>query len=234
MDKEILRVVIIAVGAVVILGMILWSFLKSRKKRRGRSFFRRVDEIDGYDEKLRLKTENDDFDVVPLGSAFDDDYGVDPIFAGSEDESGEYQDEDDVDESESETMAIPPLIQFSIVARADEGFNGLDLFEAFERVGLEYGSMKVFERVDANRLVDFAVASMVEPGTFPDDGLEDFYSPGIVFFMQPREVDNPSAVFDDFIHTIDILASELDGVRWDHQRQPLTEETIETFREILA
>lgn len=235
MDKEILRIVIIAVGAVVILGIVAWSFLKNGKKRRGMRFFQRKDEIDGYDEKLRLRTENDDFDVVPLGSALDDDYGVDPIFEEADEALAEDTRENIQEpQSESESKKLPGLIQFSLVARADEGFNGLELAEAFDRVGLEYGSMKVYERVDANRLVDFAVASMVEPGTFPDSGLEEFYCPGIVFFMQPREVDNPAAVFDDFIQTIDMLAGELDGVRWDHQRQPLTEETIDAFRELLA
>jgi cell division protein ZipA len=129
---------------------------------------------------------------------------------------------------------LPKLIEFSIVARADVGFNGEELFDAFERVGLKYGSVKVFERIDKNRLVDFAVASMGNPGTFPDAGLHNFFCPGIVFFMQPRELDKPLAVFDDFIETIDILAMELDGVVWDHQKQPLTAETIAQFRQILA
>jgi cell division protein ZipA len=129
---------------------------------------------------------------------------------------------------------LPILIEFSIVARADEGFNGEDLFEAFERVGLRYGSVRVFERIDKNRLVDFAVASMIDPGTFPDSNLDEFYCPGIVFFMQPREVDKPLAVFDDFMETIDTLAEELDGVVWDNQKQPLTADTIDRFRQMLS
>jgi cell division protein ZipA len=52
--------------------------------------------------------------------------------------------------------------------------------------------------------------------------------------MQPREVDNPLRVFDDFMDTIDTLAVELDGVVWDNQRQPLTAETIAQFRQMLA
>jgi cell division protein ZipA len=75
---------------------------------------------------------------------------------------------------------------------------------------------------------------MIDPGTFPDTDLDQFYCPGIVFYMQPREVDKPQVVFDDFMETIDTLAVELDGVVWDNQRQPLTAETIAQFRQILA
>ena len=75
---------------------------------------------------------------------------------------------------------------------------------------------------------------MIEPGTFPDENTESFYSPGIVFYMQPRALDRPLQVFDDFIETIDILAEELDGVVWDNQRQPLTAETIAHFRQMLS
>ena len=128
---------------------------------------------------------------------------------------------------------MPSLIQFSLVAVEDEGFNGRDLADAFKQAGLEYGSLKIFERIDRNRLVDFGVACMVEPGTFPETDLEDFHCPGIVFFMQPREVDDAVAVFDDFIQTINRLAEILGGVKWDHQRQPLTEQTIQAIRDDL-
>ena len=130
-------------------------------------------------------------------------------------------------------QSLPPIIQFSIVANADQGFNGVDLFEAFESAGLRYGSMKIFERVDAQRMVNFGVACMVEPGTFPDKNLESFYCPGIVFFMQHSDLEDARLVFDDYVDTIAYLADVLDGVVWDHQRQPLTEETVEAIRRSL-
>ncbi|WP_305907313.1 cell division protein ZipA C-terminal FtsZ-binding domain-containing protein [Methylomarinum sp. Ch1-1] len=232
MDKEILRIVIIAVGALVIVGMILWSVFKNKRRRGGINFYDRGNPLDNVDESLMMHTENDDFDVVPLGSALDEqEYGVDPITAMSESEQEQASERE---RDQQHGAEIPQLIQFSLVATADEGFNGADLVQAFERVGLEYASIKVYERVDDNRMVDFTVASMVEPGTFPDTNVEEFYCPGIVFFMQPREVDDPSAVFEDFVQTIDMLATELDGVKWDHQRQPLSDETIQEFRRILA
>lgn len=222
MDKELLRLVIVLIGLLAMIVIVIWHFIKGFRNNR--------EELDGvadYDE-------GDDFDFEE-----DDEFAVLPVdFA------------DEVDEIDRPTVNntakpapvvpkaprydLPGLIEFSIVARADEGFNGEDLFEAFEAVGLRYGSVKVFERIDSQRMVDFAVASMAEPGTFPAENLDQFYCPGIVFFMQPRELDNPAAVFEDFIDTIQVLAERLDGVAWDNQRQPLTLDTIEQFRDILA
>ena len=238
MDKELLRVVIILCGVLVMIVILLWHFFKSLRERRdyeeneealygrGAPHFEDDDiDVDSDEEELFSFTEG----AVVDGDALLDDEAIKPSAKQSVPKAAQ---------PETSTAPIhrdlPKLIEFSIVARADLGFNGEELFDAFERVGLVYGSVKVFERIDKNRLVDFAVASMGNPGTFPDSGLFDFYCPGIVFFMQPRELDNPLAVFDDFIETIDFLAVELDGTVWDHQKQPLTAETIAQFREILA
>lgn len=226
MDKELLRVVIILIGMLVMIGMLLWYFFKSLRER---------DETDHYFEDTAYGRDDDEFeaddlDIFPLSNPVDGDALLD-------DASLKPSYKEPVKQAAPKPQpktALPALIEFSIVARADEGFNGEELFEAFDRVGLVYGSVKVFERIDKNRLVDFAVASMIDPGIFPDHNPEGFYCPGIVFYMQPREVDNPLAVFDDFMDTIDTLAVELDGVVWDNQRQPLTAETIDQFRQMLA
>ncbi|MGZ8163854.1 MAG: cell division protein ZipA C-terminal FtsZ-binding domain-containing protein [Methylobacter sp.] len=231
MDKEILRIVIIATGLVVIIGMLLWAYVKNKKSRRGLDFFDDRDTFSHIDESLKVHTDNDDFDIVPLGSA---------RHSSGRDKSNRYyghRDDYEVPEEEeiepAPRFVAPAIIQFRLVAKAERGFKGTDLVNAFELVGLEYGNLKIFERVDANRLVDFGVACMVEPGTFPDKNLDSFYCPGLVFFMQPGELDNAQAVFDDYIETIQLLATELDGVIRDHQRQPLTDATIQLIRQSL-
>ncbi|QPK61552.1 cell division protein ZipA C-terminal FtsZ-binding domain-containing protein [Methylomonas sp. LL1] len=231
MDKELLRVVIILIGMLVMIGMLLWHFFKSLRERREADDYFDDTEYDLGGDDLDVDEDEDEMDIFPLdgvvdGDALLDDAAIKPTLKP---EPVKTQ-----PKSGAPRYELPGLIEFSIVARADEGFNGEDLFDAFERVGLKYGSVKVFERIDKNRLVDFAVASMIDPGTFPDTHLDEFYCPGIVFYMQPRELDNPVAVFDDFMETIDTLAVELDGVVWDNQRQPLTADTIAQFRQMLA
>jgi cell division protein ZipA len=235
MDKEILRIVIIATGMVVVIGMLVWAYIKDKKAQQDRDFY--DDDSNDYADDSFVD-ERDDFDVIPLEAAKGN--------AGSQhshDKSDRYYDEDVDDDNYYEQddddieppsrAAAPAIIQFSIITRADEDFNGADLVEAFEMVGLEYGSLKIFERLDANRLVDFGVACIVEPGTFPDKDLDQFYCPGIVFFMQPEALDDAQAVFEDYIETINLLAAKLDGVILDHRRQPLTEATIQAIRQSL-
>jgi len=230
MDKELLRVIIILVGVLVMVGMLLWHFFKS----------------------LHGRSDNDYPDAMPYDDGDDADDGIDDdafydAFAdGSEEGDGALDDELIKPQPKQAASTVvepvkpasrdhlPALIEFSIVARDDQGFNGQTLFDAFEEQGLRYGSVMVFERIDANRLVDFTVASMQSPGTFPATGLDDYFAPGIIFFMQPRIVDQPAAVFDDFMRTIDRLAEQLDGVAWDHQKQPLTADTVNHFRQLLA
>ncbi|MGZ8180831.1 MAG: cell division protein ZipA C-terminal FtsZ-binding domain-containing protein [Methylobacter sp.] len=232
MDKEILRIVIIATGMVVVIGMLVWAYIKDKKAQENMELYD-DDEIDYADESLEIDS---DFDITPLGAAKSNG-GI-----HAHDKSDRYYDEDDEDDNYYEQdddveppprAAAPAIIQFSIITKADEDFNGADLVEAFKMVGLEYGSLKIFERLDANRLVDFGVACIVEPGTFPDKDLDQFYCPGIVFFMQPEALDDAPAVFDDYIETINLLAAKLDGVVLDHRRQPLTEATIQAIRQSL-
>lgn len=231
MDKELLRVVIILSGMLVMIGMLLWHFFKSLRENREVDDYFEDSEYDYPGDGLEVDEDEDEMELFPVDSVVDGDALLDDAAIKP---THKEVPEPVVSKPAAAKHTLPALIEFSLVARADEGFNGEDLFDAFERAGLVYGSVKVFERIDHNRLVDFAVASMIEPGTFPDTQLDEFYCPGIVFYMQPREVDDPLAVFDDFMETIDTLAMELDGVVWDNQRQPLTMETIAQFRQMLG
>lgn len=134
---------------------------------------------------------------------------------------------------EAPRFVAPDIIQFRVMARAAEGFNGLDMLKAFRIAQLEYGSLKIFERYDANNLVDFGVACMVEGGTFPDHDVDQFYCPGLVFFMQPALLDEAVRVFDDYLEALNIVAVELDGDLLDHEKNPLTNATIKMIRQSL-
>ena len=221
MDKELLRIVIIATGLIIIMGMLTWSYLKNKKSQ---------EDLDSYDDQefkgqryKPLTIDDEKIDSEPIEAV--DHHYYDPQDAIFEPE------EDDLEPPQR--VAVPAIIQFSLIAKADEGFNGIDLINAFGIVGLEYGNLKIFERLDDNRLVDYGVACMVEPGTFPDSNLDTFYCPGLVFFMQPGALDDAQTVFDDYIDTIQLLAIELDGIILDHHREPLTDATIQSLRQSL-
>ena len=52
--------------------------------------------------------------------------------------------------------------------------------------------------------------------------------------MQPREVDDPLAVFDDLVSTIHGIKQQLGGIAQDDLRQNLTQDTIDLFRSQMA
>ncbi|MDD2659312.1 MAG: cell division protein ZipA C-terminal FtsZ-binding domain-containing protein [Methylococcales bacterium] len=222
MDKELLRIVIIATGLIIIMGMLTWSYLKNKKFREDLDFYDDT-EFKGQPENP-LALDDDKTDSEPAEA-------VDHHYYDQEDAIYEPEEDDDIEPPQR--VAAPAIIQFSLIAKADEGFNGIDLANAFGIVGLEYGNLKIYERLDANRLVDYGVACMVEPGTFPDSNLDAFYCPGLVFFMQPGALDDAQTVFDDYIETIQILAVELDGMIMDQHRQPLTDAAIQSLRQSL-
>jgi len=289
MDKELLRIVIITLGVLVMIGMILWSFFKDNRSRREIDFYDEGDPLDKIDDSLVIKTDNDDFDIVPIGGPeeelviddlydevnreyesppqpdFDSDLVSDSVddlekqtdFEDSGDLSSisdinefsiqEPQYPDDVEETTeaqsqpqqpeyTKAIKIPEIIQVHILALDYEGFTGRQLLEVFQLVKLTYGSLKIFEKLDKNRRVQYSVASMVEPGTFPDTGaeLKNFKCPGIVFFLQPGEIEDSISVFNEYIDTIDLVAEKLDGVKLDSKRDPLTKKTIDAFRMALS
>ena len=221
MDKELLRIVIIATGLIIIMGMLTWSYLKNKKSQ---------EDLDSYDDQEFKGKRYKPIPVDDVKIESEPIETVDHHYSDPQDAIFEPE-EEDIEPPQREP--VPAIIQFSLLAKADEGFNGIDLINAFGIVGLEYGSLKIFERLDANRLVDYGVACMVEPGTFPDSNLDAFYCPGLVFFMQPAALDDAQAVFDDFIETIQLLAIELDGIILDHRREPLTDAMIQALRQSL-
>jgi len=215
MDKELLRIVIIATGLIIILAMLTWSYLKNKKSQENMDFYDDPEFKGQHNNPLTLVDEKMDSGPVNIAQ-----------------EDSVYEPEDD-DIEPPQRVAVPAIIQFSLIAKSEEGFNGIDLVNAFGIVGLEYGSLKIYERLDANRLVDFGVACLVEPGTFPESNLDTFYCPGLVFFMQPSALDDAQTVFDDYMDTIHVLAVELDGTILDHHRETATDATIESLRQSL-
>ena len=219
MDKELLRIMIFAIGLLVILGMIAWSYLQHEKFRQDLDDYSSAD----AEEEVTLN-DDDEFGLNSLNEPTAEKQDADFTFQDEEMKSASLA-------SETTTATSRPfLVQFSIMAKTEQGFNGVELFNVLQEVGLEYGSLQIFERLDSRRLVDFGVASVVKPGIIPDTELASFYCPGIVFFMQPVNIDNPVAVFDDFVRTFNFVALKLDGLMLNQNRQLLTDEDILSIR----
>jgi cell division protein ZipA len=220
MDKEIVRIIIIATGLLIIMGILLWSYLKDKQVRQAFDIFE--DEMPLRPRKKAVIHE----DIEPIAKP-------EPL-ANVDIQADDYFEDDDDEDSEPQPRPIAPeIIQLSLMARAEKGFNGAALFNALENAGLTYGKLKIFERLDNNRMVDFGVACLAGGGTFPETNLQNFYCSGVVFFMQPSLLDNPVVVFDELIEVIDIVATDLDGKVFDNDKKLLTFESMKAIRRSL-
>jgi FtsZ-interacting cell division protein ZipA len=70
-DKDLLRIVIIAVGAVVILAMVLWAMFSEGSKRKKINFYDDHDPLENIDPSLVVSTQDDDFDIVSISTRKD-------------------------------------------------------------------------------------------------------------------------------------------------------------------
>lgn len=220
MDKDTLRIIIFLIGLLVIAGMIAWSFFQHQKEQR---------EFEEYDDRdlnnhSPTNEKSPDFDVITSAFKKTTHFITEPFKHKSEPISKNL---------DKQSTALPDLIQLSIIAQTEQGFNGEVIFNVLNSVNLKYGNLQIFERLDSNQQIDFAVANIVNPGVFPKDNLADFFYPGLSFFMQPKEVDHPSEVFEDFVRTFNFVAIKLEGKMLDSHHQPLTDESLQQIRQKL-
>ena len=122
------------------------------------------------------------------------------------------------------------LVSVHVAAQNDRRFYGSDLKAIFNQHGYTYGRMSIYHcALDGDKV--FSIANMVKPGTFDDDQMDSFETPGLTLFMRlPIELD-AAVAFDFLIREAKGLAEELGGHLRDGNRNPLSEQTIQHMRE---
>ncbi len=122
------------------------------------------------------------------------------------------------------------LVTVHVVAQNDRRFYGSDLKALFDQHGYTYGRMSIYHcALDGDKV--FSIANMVKPGTFEDEQMASFETPGLTLFMRlPISLDADVA-FDFLIREANGLAEELGGHLRDGNRNPLSEQTIQHMRE---
>jgi len=124
------------------------------------------------------------------------------------------------------------LLVINLVAKGED-FEGQDILRAVASVDLEPGPMDIFHRHDNRRpdMVLFSMASMVEPGSFPLENMQDFKTPGLTLFTQLPGVRDGVQIYSDMLFTAQRLLATLGGVLQDETHSVLTKQTIEHTRE---
>lgn len=138
--------------------------------------------------------------------------------------------------SEEEKAKPPPdrIVALRLVPRAGE-LPAERAVAALRNSGLEHGKYSIFHRQLGTNREGFSVASLTEPGTFDVDHLGSTTIAGLSFFVVLPGDGDPVARFDAMVETARALSVELAadlfderGSSWSSQRERyLREELIE-------
>jgi cell division protein ZipA len=125
------------------------------------------------------------------------------------------------------------IVALRLVA-PDARWNGRLLREALEAENLHFGRYSIFHREREDGRALFYVASMMEPGSFDLDTMDEQFFPGISLFgIVPGPLEAP-ATFDLMLAAGRHLAERIKGQLQDEQGSTLTSQRILNLREELV
>lgn len=164
-----------------------------------------------------------------------------------EDAVGEFQRQDEKKEEpsaelvasfekEAKSMAITEvdIVELRVLPQEGRDFSGYDLLQGLLVLELRHGEMDIFhrqERREGNARTLFSVASVKEPGTFNIRQMSSLRFPGVTFFMQISQQEEPETVFEEMVNSAVKLAKQLEGRLLDGQNQELNPAMIEQIRQ---
>lgn len=125
------------------------------------------------------------------------------------------------------------ILQLNIVARHGR-LPGEKIMQIVDQLKLEAGDMQIFHHYEGpagQGRINFSMASLVEPGTFPLKDMTGFSTPGLTLFAQLPGPKDGLAIFSDMLETAQRLAAALDGELEDETHSDLSRQTIEHMRE---
>jgi cell division protein ZipA len=118
------------------------------------------------------------------------------------------------------------------VASRHGSMAGPAIEQACAAADLELGDMSIYHRRDAaTGQVLFSVASMVEPGSFPRDGMAQFRTPGLVLFSQLPGAREGTEIYEAMLEAAAGLATRLQAEVQDEHRNKLTRQMQDHMRE---
>lgn len=134
-------------------------------------------------------------------------------------------------EQEPHSVVNNGMVTLYVVAPEGRHFNGVQVVQQLEALGLQYGEYQIFHRhIDnTNSPVLFSVANMMQPGIFDLANIEQFATVGLVFFMYLPSPTNNVATLRMMINTADSLAQSLGGFVLNDQQQIFDENSRQAY-----
>jgi cell division protein ZipA len=135
-----------------------------------------------------------------------------------------------------EYVATEPseVVVLNVMARPGRQFAGDDLLHALITSGMKFGDMNIFHRRLAGESkgpVIFSAANILNPGVFDLNRMHEFTTLGISLFLAlPTPINNLEA-FTQMLDAARKLGDALDGELRDDNRNLMTAQTIEHYRQ---
>ena len=129
---------------------------------------------------------------------------------------------------------VSEVLVLNVTAKKGRLIMGERLLSLMQGLELEYGERKIFsKRADdaEGGPILFNVANMLQPGTFDLNNMENFATVGVTLFLAlPSPISNFEA-FEEMLQTAQDLVRSIDGELRDDQRNMMTGQTIEHYRQ---
>ena len=257
MDADRLRLILLFAGMTLVVAIYLWDrYKRSRQRLKGLSLrqarkIRKEYGLDSIDEDESLpsftaveaKPEPEvSLKVVSPASPLAD---PEPVSKHEPEPRPEVQPELDFGANDQDDyLHVDPALQSDMpqmvvqigLVKKEGTFTGPEIAQAMEAAGLKPGAMEIYHQHDSRYpdRVLFSVASMVEPGYFPFDDMENFSTPGLLFFTQLPGVRDGMEIYSQMLYAANQIAGALDGVLQDENRSVLSKQSIQHTKDAIA
>jgi cell division protein ZipA len=206
-----LRWVLLGLGALLVVGVYLWS-----KSLGGRRLF--------PDTSRRVRAEPS---IGDPGNATEGDAAATPTAALAPEPKPR----------KAAPAAPDRVITLRLIPRGDDELSTERAVVALTGAGLKHGKYGIFHREGDDGEPSFSVASLTEPGTFDLANLQGATIAGLSFFVVLPGTGDPVARFDAMVETARALSVELAadlhderGSSWSVQRERYLREEIIEYR----
>lgn len=126
------------------------------------------------------------------------------------------------------------ILVINVMAKEGRLIRGGELLLFFETHSLCYGDMNIFHKYVDNDFKNpsiFRVVNMLNPGTFDLEKMDEFTTFGVSFFLSLPSCMNNFDAFEYMLLTAKNLQESLGAEFKDDQRNAMTEQTIEHYRQ---
>lgn len=126
----------------------------------------------------------------------------------------------------------PEVLVLSVLMPNNQLMSGAALLPTLLTLGMKYGEMNIFHRHEdnaGNGKVTFSLASMMNPGTFDLDNMENFTTQGISLFMSLPSPSDGFKVFEQMLSAAKELSQEFNAQLLDDKRNIMTKQTEQHY-----